>query len=552
MNMKSKRIVLGVSAVLVAALVACGGGGGGTPSSNPPMGGVSTLVTLTGTVVGDMAIKNAVVCLDLNKNQACEANEPVSAKTGADGVYSLQYDSAVVSAVQIAGASLVAFMVPGALTDPNTTIDMANPAVGNAFRPYAQRGVAGKSGQINPLTTLVQKGIDDGMTESVARANVALQLNIADVKINDYQSDPVFSYASPDTARAMAKLTQATLDDGGVLIVGDQTAAIVSTPGDLAGLRYTDAASYGYRNFNRTAKAAGVAGSDVTDIRSGATAGTATAHNVLYNIAYLSPPGWTLCDETVPIKTTLGNPSRSNFCKASDAAGYAVETDIASQSMATVVNTMQTDGASNVINNGLPVANLITALGTANFPAASLTRKRTSLNLNQPIYINSINTDGRPQAEATTLAQLITAKPSSGVNLATATGSLGLGLSTSSAKNLRFAFTGTTSATAGTVQYYDCDLSATNVVSNCVNTVTGTYSIDTVNGVSVMRFAGFPETIMNHTRVYVEVSNAPTVIGGDWVFQARENKPTEAGSVTVANRLNATAWDAMKTTLGLQ
>jgi Trk-type K+ transport system membrane component len=127
-----------------------------------------------------------------------------------------------------------------------------------------------------------------------------------------------------------------------------------------------------------------------------------------------------------------------------------------------------------------------------------------------------------------------------------------LGLSSGDLKNLRVAFTGTTSQTAGTVQFYDCDLnSAQTVASNCVTAQTGTYAISTVGGMRVMRFAGHAETVMNQTRLYVEVKDAPSVIGGNWVFVAREIKPSVAVNQSMSMRLNATAWAAMKTQLGL-
>ena len=39
-------------------------------------------MTLTGSVVVDQAVQNAVVCMDLNANSVCDTGEPVSAKTG--------------------------------------------------------------------------------------------------------------------------------------------------------------------------------------------------------------------------------------------------------------------------------------------------------------------------------------------------------------------------------------------------------------------------------------------------------------------------------------
>lgn len=541
------------SGVLVLTLAACGGGSSSGSTAADPVTTVSPVVTLTGAVMVDQAIRNAVVCMDLNANGSCDADEPVSTKTDADGAYSLSYDTTKVAAAQLAAASLIARMVPGAATDPNTTLDAAEPTIGNTAKPYSLKQVPGKSGQINPLTTLVAAGVGAGMTEAAARTHAAAQLAVAAAKIDNYQDDLAFSKAQAlDNARMMAKVVAAALEDGSTLQVLDQSLAMDAAAGDLASLSFTDASNYFFRTLDVLAKPAGTSGATIKDNRAGKTGGAATASSALYNQAYLTPSGWVRCDDTVNIAVTSGNPNRSTFCNALNQVGFTVPTDITSQTMTAVVSTLQTDTATNTVNTSVPTTTLTAALGAAIFPSGSAIRARTNLGLNRPVFINSINTDGRPQSEATTLEQLIAAKPSSAVNLATTAGSLGLGLSSGNSRNLRVAFTGTTSPAAGTVQFYDCDFDSTQTVaSNCTTTQTGTYAISTVNGMRVMRFAGHAETVMNNTRLYVEVKDAPAVISGNWVFQARENKPAVDLNVSTAKRLNATAWAAMKTRLGL-
>ena len=555
MKLQLKQLSLALVNATLLSVTGCGGGSSLDDSALNPTDSpaASTKVTLTGAVMVDQAVRNAVICMDLNANNVCDPNEPTSAKTGADGAYSLAYDTALVTAAQVAAASLIAPMGPGAPGDATTTIDAAAPTVGNTTKAYVMKQVPGQSGQINPLTTLVATGVAAGMTEAAARTNVAAQLAIAAAKINDYQDDPAFNSAQiQDNARFMAKTTAGALEAGSALQVGDQNAAVDASPGDLASLSYTDISNYSFRTLDGLAKPAGTSGGLIVDTRGGKTSGTAIAKSVLYNQAYLTASGWVRCDDAVAITTTRGTPSRSTFCGASNSVGYAVPSDIGGQSMTSVVNTLQTDSVTNVINNGVATTGLLAALGSASYPSGSAIRSRTGYNLTQPIFINSINTDGRSQSEATTLEQFIAAKPSSGVNLANAGGSLTLGLSSGNLKNLRVAFTGITSPTAGTVQFYDCDLnSAQTVASNCVTAQTGTYTISTVGGMRVMRFAGHAETVMNQTRLYVEVKDAPSVIGGNWVFQAREIKPSVAVNLSNPKRLNATAWAAMKTQLGL-
>ena len=544
-----------LSATIVLTLAACGGGGSDgdpvviepAPPTNAPV-----MATLSGNVFGDQAIRNAVVCLDLNANSACDTDEPASSRTGADGAYSLGYDTAKVTAAQVAGASLIAPMVPGAVTGASTTLDAANPAAGNTAKAYVLKQVPGKAGQINPLTTLVAKGVADGMTEGNARANAAQQLQITEAKIDNYQDEPATDNADvQDNARWLAQVVKSALEEGVALRVADQSSAVEAAPSDLAQLRYTDAANYFVRTFNRVAKAAGAPGVENLDARTGKSNGNATSHtDGLYNFAYLTPKGWIRCDG--PWGGTMGTPNRSIYCGVSPSAGFSVPSTVAGRSMAAVVDEMQTDPRTNVINNGLPFVNLVSALGSAVFPANAAINARHNLTLAPSIFINSVNTDGRPQSQAQTLEQLIAFNASSGVNLPAPGRTLSLGLSSGDFKNLRVAFIGTTSATEGTVQFYECDLDVTQQIpTNCAAKETGTYAIATVHGARVIRFAGHAPTIMNHAQLYAEVQNAPTVISGNWVFRAREAKPDLANSFSVKKRLNATAWAAMKSQLGL-
>ena len=502
-------------------------------------------------MVINQAIQNAVVCMDLNANNLCDAGEPSSARTGANGAYSLSYDPAAVTAAQVATASLIAPMVPGAVDSPTTTIDVSQPTIAATERAYVLKQVPGKSGQINPLTTLVTAGMNAGLTEAVARTNAATQLAIAPAKIDNYQDDPAFNRNNLlDNARLMAIVTAEALKNGANLAVSDLAAAD-ATPGDLRALNYTDAANYFIRTLSTLTVAAGSANAGSQDLRSGLGAGTPLATNVLYPSLYLTTSGWTRCTETATHTSTRGVPNRDTYCGVASSVGYPLLADISGQTMASVVTALQADSATNIINNGLSTATLLTALGTATFPANSATRLRTSLSLSQPIFINNSRTDNRPQAEATTLEQLIAAKPATGVNLATSGGTLSLGVSTSALRNLRVAFTGTTSATAGTVQFYDCDLNADGSgSSNCTATQTGTYSISTLNGVRVMAFAGHaPTTYSTQVNYYAEVrgSNA----GDWWVYRARQAKPTVEANIGGNKRINATAWAAMKAKLGL-
>ena len=510
-------------------------------------------MTLTGSVVVDQAVQNAVVCMDLNANSVCDTGEPVSAKTGTTGAYSLTYDAAAITPAQVAAASLIAPMVPGAPADANTTIDAAEPGVALTAKAYVLKQVPGKSGQINPLTTLVAAGIQAGLAENTARTNAATQLAITEAKIDNYQDDPAtVPSALVDNARLMARVTGAALEEGATLEVSS-LGATSAGQGDLNTLNYTSASDYFARSSSNLAIAAGAFSSTYNDIRTGLTAGAATITQQLYPNAYLTTTGWARCTDTSIHTGTRGSPNRSTFCGTSVSVGFATAASIAGQTMASVVTAMQADTETNTINNGIATTTLLADLGSATFPTGSATRTRTNFSVNAPIFISNTNNDIRPQAEATTLDQLITAKPAAGVNLATTAGTLTLGYSTSVLRNLRVAFIGTTDATSGTVQFYDCDLNAAgNAASNCTATQTGTYSISTVNGARVMQFAGHaPTTFSNQGNLYVEVNNAPDVATGARVFRARQTKMDIESVYSSSTRLNGVAWKEMKGKLGL-
>lgn len=554
MNINDKRfhphlsLLFGATAL---AMVACGGSGDDpAPAPAPEPAPVPGIQTLSGTVVRSGPLKNVLVCLDLNANDVCGEGEPASARTGADGAYSLTYDPATIPGAE--KASLIAPVVPGDVSDPTTTIDMAYPDVASTTLPYVMTRVPGAGGPINPLTTLVAVGVADGMTEAVARANVAVQLGIAESKIDNYQDDPPHRDSNVlDTARYAALFTSAAQRSGARLAVGDQSAGVPAEMGPLTMLTYGDAANYRVRYAERLAKPAGPGPLLATDVIAAKSDGASIDKAQLYNFAYLSPAGWVVCDDTVPSASTSGMPYRLTFCNSEHSLVYhGAITDIGGQSMADVVTQFQ-GRVGNSINNGVATAGLLGALGNASFPAGSQSLTRIAVKVNSAIYISNLYNDGRPQAEATTLDQLVAAKPASGVNLASGGGTISLGITSSALKNLRVAFTGASSATAGTVQFYECDLnSAQTVVSNCTTLSTGTYEISTVNGVRVMRFAGHPATVMDHTRVYAEVKWGGA--NGDWVYQAREPKSAIAlGRSSRSERLNANAWSAMKAQLGL-
>ena len=511
---------------------------------------------LSGTVAVNGLVRNAVVCLDLDNSDSCDPGEPASQKTGADGVYTMSFARSAISEAEQDAASLIAPMVPGDPGHADTTIDQGSGAPVSSTA-YVLRQAPGKAGQINPLSTLVSVGVGAGMSEAGARSNAALQLAVPEAKIDNYQDDPALNAAAPvDSARLMAYVVERALEEGAPLAVGEQTDSVDAVLWDLRSLRYTDANNFSYLEFSTLAKAQGALGASLIDTRQGSSGGVQIGVDDLYNQAYLAPGGWTGCRADILLTTTLGTPSRSTFCDALQTVSYRRTEDVAGRTMASVVTDLQADPG-NPINVGLSTSGLLSALGSAAFPSGSTLRPGYTLNLNQPVFINSVNTDGRTEGVDATLEVLIADHPATVANAALpgVSASLSLGLGSGSFRNLRVSFVGTSSATSGTVQFYECDLDVTlTVVSNCAATQTGTYSITTIHGARVMSFAGHAPTIMNHERLYVEVRDANRVngfISGDWLFVARRLKPGFTHNASVNTRLNGQGWGAMKAQLGI-
>ncbi|MBK6869045.1 MAG: hypothetical protein IPG98_14395 [Burkholderiales bacterium] len=568
MHSRNKRFALhSIAAAMALTLAACGGGGddpapgpgpgpGPGPDPVPPPPPVTE--TLSGQVARNGTLKNVVVCLDLNANDACDADEPAATPTGADGVYTLSYEPAKVGAAQAAAAPLIAPVLAGEVTAASTAIDSASPDVAATTASYVMKRAAGSAGAINPLTTLVQAGVADGMSEAVARENVALQLGIDATKIDNYQDDPPHSAQNvSDTARAAAAMTSHALRVGAPLKVVDQKSA-ATEGGVLASLWYRNADNYFVRTLDRLAQPAGDSPwTSVVDARSGKNAGVARSDTsddqALYRTAYLGSDGWRVCDRNELLKTTRGNPSRSVYCDAQVSVGYTHSTSVAGQAMADLVTRWQGQ-SSNIINtDGTSTAGLVGKLGNTVFPDGAEEEVRSNLVLVPGITIDNIWTRGLSQTLTTTLQGLPTAFPVAGVDLAKGSGTLNLGNGTGNDKTMRVAFGAASSPTTGATQYYQCDLDpVTQRFTNppkCEATIAGTYTIESIHGAPVMRFLGAPDTVMSFEMVYTEID-----WGGPnrrYVYRAHETKPALIYRASNANRLNATAWAAMKAQLGL-
>ena len=507
-------------------------------------------MTLQGQVTRNAALKDATVCLDLNGNDACDAGEPTSAPTDVNGQYSLTAMPA-----QVAAAPLIALVKAGVTIDANKPLQFVTTS------DYVLKRPAGSAGGINPLTTLVQAGVAAGMTNTQARTNVAAQLGISSSKINNYQGDPpATDDLVENTARWIAAFISVGLREGIPLAVADP--AVADNANEVMdNLIWTDANNFYWRSLQSAARPAGTALATVADARTGKIGGAARpdfgAPNSLYRTAYLTPAGWQMCGRnTPPITTTGGSPSRSLYCDTSVTVTFNKFTPVEGEAMTALVARWQSDAATNRINNdGTSTAGLNSTLGAAAFPVGAQEIRRTGLTLSADITVDNTWTRALPQANATTLPQIVAHYALASVNVSTAANAanttLSLGLGATTMKNMRVAF-----GAGNAVQYYQCDLATPggNLTDppNCVITSPGTYSTETLNGAPIMRFAGHPagDASIGYDVVYTSIDwgGGP---GNRWAYRAHAAKPDWNRRLARTMRLNTTAWTALKTQLGL-
>jgi uncharacterized repeat protein (TIGR04052 family) len=159
-----------LSAITLAALGACGGGG----SSDSP-----ATTSVSGSVV-DGYLSGVTVCLDVNKNGACDSGEP-TATTNANGAYTISG----VSTSDAAAATLLA-VVPSSAHDSD---DAAGSSVGSNFVLHAP---AGKT-VISPLTTLVHQAMLKDGSKTADAAAAALKAEVSSLSSTDVFADYIKS-----------------------------------------------------------------------------------------------------------------------------------------------------------------------------------------------------------------------------------------------------------------------------------------------------------------------------------------------------------------------
>ena len=148
----SKFKALSIAAAVSVALAGCSA----TDNEEPT-------VSLSG-VVADGYLQDALVCLDMNNNKACDSNEP-QATTDSDGKYSFtasEGDSKTYPVISV--------------IEPGVTKDADN--LNRVLKAYVMSAPAGKPDWISPMTTMIQTEIESNKGMSVESAESRVKTNL--------------------------------------------------------------------------------------------------------------------------------------------------------------------------------------------------------------------------------------------------------------------------------------------------------------------------------------------------------------------------------------
>jgi trimeric autotransporter adhesin len=207
MKFQLKPIVQVLGMVIILGATGCGGGGGG--GAVAPVAPASTTTSVSTTVI-DGALKNAVVCMDVNLNGLCDASE-VQGRTDAAGNVTLAIPND-----DVGKYPLVAMVGTDAVDADNGPVTV----------PYSMTAPASRPSVLSPLTTLVQETVA-ATGVSIADAEMQLQsttgINVS--LFQDFTKVPAPTDGST-SASAVARMV--------VVTTQSQLASLASTVGTTA------------------------------------------------------------------------------------------------------------------------------------------------------------------------------------------------------------------------------------------------------------------------------------------------------------------------------
>ncbi len=200
------KLLTCVALAATTFLAACGGGGGGA-------GGIP----FAGSVI-DGKIKGAVVCLDVNSNVQCDANEPTTT-TDAEGKYAFTYKG-----TSIDGMHVLALVGIGAVDSDSGPVTTAYNMLAPATAPS----------YVTPVTTLVSSEmISSNTTAAEAEKSVKASLDITTDLLNknvmeDANLHKISQVTTVAIAESMASLNKA-IDDAKKTDAKDTSAKDLTT-----------------------------------------------------------------------------------------------------------------------------------------------------------------------------------------------------------------------------------------------------------------------------------------------------------------------------------
>jgi len=154
------KFKLTLASFVMMSLTACGGGGSGSTESTETL-------SLSGIAI-DGYLGQATVCIDINRNSACDLDEP-NAISEADGTYTIRG----LTQQQIDNFPVVVEALA------NTTIDsdLDNSVIPNSYNLVSP---AGQGQVISPLTTILYNKMKEGFSLDEAKSLIALKLSSND------------------------------------------------------------------------------------------------------------------------------------------------------------------------------------------------------------------------------------------------------------------------------------------------------------------------------------------------------------------------------------
>ncbi|MGB7181156.1 MAG: hypothetical protein WBD51_04415 [Burkholderiaceae bacterium] len=469
LSTRRKYLYLSPVTILIAFQAACGGSG--TPLDGP----------LTGVVI-DVPIQGATVCLDLNRNVLCDADEPSSSATSADGRFQID---GLTTEQRDADAPLLAIV-------PATAIDADNPGVPIGI-PYwmsapGPQAAPGSQIVISPLSTMVQAGVRDGLSIQDASVSVGAQAGVDPARIlANYALTPADT-VSQLLARFASGTIVPVLQSGQPIVV--EPPQMNLGPGyTVTRFRFSDNANYTIGVISTD----GVFSDGINqyqpafyDVRNGVAQSTAGFYSG--DVFLADDNTWTSCDASQAGTVSGGNPRRLRIC-GSSFIQYSRVQDLSGTNMEdAVLDLIQTNGTEAWDFNTAP-------LSSALFPPGSQRLVRDSQRLVDNGRYNPVN--GAVPGVAS-LAALVAAYQ---IPVATVVGSnlLSLGSEFDAQGNrttrLRVAF----GPSGNSVRYYACN----EALSSCLEDGAGNYLTGFLGGAPVMVFTGVSPEIESE-RLFVE------------------------------------------------